>query len=145
MNMRQSVETVLRKYAVFSGRASRSEYWWWLLATMIVGMIAQALDYSLFDTENGGAAILSSVFSLVTFVPHISVCARRLHDTNRTGWLQLIPLVAAAIIFASVFTQSQTAIAIAAVLVGISVLLLIYWMIKRGTEGPNDYGEDPLA
>ncbi len=82
MTFQDSVKTCLTKYADFSGRAMRSEYWWFFLFTLLA-----SLALSLFSNA------LSVVFSLATLVPSIAAAARRLHDTNRSGWWQLIVLV----------------------------------------------------
>lgn len=96
-----------RKYAVFSGRASRSEYWWWALFSAIVGIAIEALYIpSLLARPRGGgfhldagivvAAIVASVWGLATIVPTLALLWRRLHDANFSGlfWLfSFVPLV----------------------------------------------------
>ncbi len=82
MTFQDSVKACLTKYADFGGRATRSEYWWFFLFTLLV-----SLALSLFSN------MLSAVFSLATLVPSIAAAARRLHDTNRSGWWQLIILL----------------------------------------------------
>jgi len=75
------------KYADFSGRARRKEYWMFILYYMIIYMVLSVID-GIF-----GTFILGFIFSLVLLVPSISLATRRLHDTNRTGWWQLIVLI----------------------------------------------------
>ena len=70
------------KYADFSGRASRPEYWWFVLFIIVVGIVVSM-----------GGNFASGVFTLATIVPCIAVATRRLHDTHRSGWWQLISLV----------------------------------------------------
>jgi uncharacterized membrane protein YhaH (DUF805 family) len=82
MTFQESVKVCLTKYADFSGRAGRSEYWWFLLFIVMVGAAT-----SLVSTT------LSGLFSLATLLPSIAAAARRLHDTNRSGWWQLVCLV----------------------------------------------------
>ncbi|WP_348787691.1 DUF805 domain-containing protein [Leifsonia sp. NPDC080035] len=96
-----------RKYAVFSGRASRSEYWWWVLFSAIVGIAIEALYVpSLLLRPRGGgfhldagivvAAIVASIWGLATIVPTLALVWRRLHDANFSGafWLfAFVPLV----------------------------------------------------
>jgi uncharacterized membrane protein YhaH (DUF805 family) len=119
MNFFEAVKSVLIKnYVGFSGRAPRSEYWYFVLFAVIVSVVLQTLDTGLFpDAET---PILSSVFSLATFLPSIAVAIRRLHDIDRTGWWFLIA-----------FTV-------------IGLIVLIVWFCQRGTVGPNRFGADPL-
>ena len=79
MTFQESIRTCFTKYVDFNGRASRSEYWWFFLFLVVVSVVL-----SLFSHE------LYIVFSLATFLPSIAAAARRLHDTNRSGWWQLI-------------------------------------------------------
>ena len=105
----------LKKYAEFSGRASRKEFWLFTLfntlAYLILGIVGLVLDLP-----------LGLLYALGTWLPVISIQVRRLHDTNRSGWwwwLVLLPLIGFIIVFV--------------------------WMVSRGTEGDNDYGPDPLS
>jgi uncharacterized membrane protein YhaH (DUF805 family) len=82
MNFGESVSTCFRKYADFNGCASRPEFWWWVLFTFIATGVLNALNYR-----------LSAAFSVATFLPSIAVGARRLHDTDRSGWLQLLGII----------------------------------------------------
>lgn len=82
MTFLESITTCFKKYADFEGCATRSEFWWWALFNLLAMIVLSAIS----DT-------LSLVFSLGTLVPYIAVTARRLHDTNRSGWLQLVGLI----------------------------------------------------
>ncbi|TWD52322.1 uncharacterized membrane protein YhaH (DUF805 family) [Pseudomonas sp. SJZ131] len=79
---------VLKKYAVFTGRASRREYWMFFLINL---GIAFALGF--IEAFLGGKGILSNIYSLVMFLPSIAVGIRRMHDTDRSGWWILLPIV----------------------------------------------------
>ena len=84
MTFGESIKTCFSKYADFSGRASRSEYWWWFLFLFLVlGTIAASI---VSDT-------VSALFSLATVVPSLAVGCRRLHDIDKSGWFQLLNLV----------------------------------------------------
>jgi uncharacterized membrane protein YhaH (DUF805 family) len=79
MNFQESIQTCFKKYADFSGRASRPEYWWFALFLVVASLVLQSLS-----------VWLGAVFTLGTIVPSIAAATRRLHDTNRSGWWQLI-------------------------------------------------------
>lgn len=82
MNFQESVKTCLTKYADFSGRASRSEYWWFALFIVIGNLVLSYVSHT-----------VSLLFALATLLPSIAAVARRLHDTDRSGWLQLLNLI----------------------------------------------------
>lgn len=79
--------TGLKKYAVFSGRSRRKEYWMFILfnfiITFIIGLISGII----------GAPDFSSIYSLAVLIPSIAIGVRRMHDTNRSGWWILLPIV----------------------------------------------------
>jgi uncharacterized membrane protein YhaH (DUF805 family) len=81
MTFLDAVRVCVAKYSDFDGRATRSEYWWFFLAVLI-GSAAASTD-----------PMLGVVFSVAAFVPMLAVGARRLHDTNRSGWWQLLVVV----------------------------------------------------
>ena len=82
MNFQDAIKTCLSNYAVFEGRASRSEYWWFILFTLLVGGALSVVSEK-----------LNILFEIAVFLPSIAAAARRLHDTNRSGWMQLIALI----------------------------------------------------
>ncbi|MEB0136949.1 DUF805 domain-containing protein [Actimicrobium sp. CCC2.4] len=82
MTFTDAIKTCFSKYADFNDRASREEYWYFALFTLLGSLVLTMID----NTASG-------VFSLVTLVPSIAAASRRLHDTNRSGWLQLLWLV----------------------------------------------------
>jgi uncharacterized membrane protein YhaH (DUF805 family) len=82
MTFIDSIRTCFTKYADFKGCASVSEFWWWVLFTFLA-----SAALGIFSDK------ASAVFSLATLLPSIAVGARRLHDTNRSGWLQLLWLI----------------------------------------------------
>lgn len=111
----------LKKYAVFSGRARRREFWLFLLFTLLIGVALVAID-GLTGTYNkdAGLGLLSGVWALGTFIPYLAVGVRRFHDTGRSGWWWLISLVP---------------------LVG-SIVLLVFF-VKDSEPGSNRYGPNP--
>jgi uncharacterized membrane protein YhaH (DUF805 family) len=118
MNMATAVKTVLGKYATFSGRAPRSEYWWWLLAMIILFTVLALIDGALIAPMAGMDAFqpdagqpMSLVVSLGLLLPNLAVTVRRLHDTDRSGWwilLGLIPVIGT-IVLLVFYVQPSTA------------------------------------
>jgi uncharacterized membrane protein YhaH (DUF805 family) len=102
-----AVKRAFQKYATFSGRASRSEFWWWFLANAIIGMILYLLFLALaFSSgrpgEIAGIAwvpmVLLIIYSLAVIVPNIAVTVRRLHDAGFSGWFYLFSVVGLGIV-----------------------------------------------
>lgn len=142
----------IRKYATFSGRARRKEYWMFLLAnfliTLALGLVSGFLG--LFDAR--GNSPLVSLFSPFTWLPTLSVTARRLHDINRTGWWQcagvaLIPFIIVIIVLAAGGDEVSGALlgvaAATALLAAALGITLFVFSCTAGTVGPNKYGPDP--
>ena len=119
MNFLEAIKSGFSHYVTFSGRAIRSEYWYWALFALLGGLATEILDAGIFATQ--APTPLNSVFYLLTILPSLAISVRRLHDIDRTGWWVLI-------------TFSL-----------IGVFLLIYWACKRGTPGPNRFGPDPFG
>jgi uncharacterized membrane protein YhaH (DUF805 family) len=119
MNFVQATKSGFSQYVTFSGRAVRSEYWYWVLFSSIGSVITIILDIAIFDYR--GVAPFTDIFDLVLFLPSLAVAARRLHDIDRTAWWLLLMLT------------------------GIGTILLIVWFCFRGTPGSNRFGPDPLG
>ena len=87
--------TVLKKYVQFSGRARRSEYWYFFLFSTIVSMILAGIDYAI-GTRSGdafsGGGVLGNIYSVAVLLPSIAVGVRRMHDVGKSGWFLLIPI-----------------------------------------------------
>ncbi len=110
--------TAMKKYAVFSGRARRSEYWYFVLFYIII-MIGMSLLDSVFGTAPG---FFTYAFYLLILLPSLSVTVRRLHDTDRSGWWVLITLIPV-----------------------IGGIVMIVFTVQEGTRGDNRFGPDPKA
>lgn len=110
--------SVLKQYAVFSGRARRTEYWMFVLCNVIVMLLLSMVDKLI----GGDKELISSIYSLAVLLPSSAVAARRLHDTDRSGWWLLLGLIPI-----------------------IGTLVLIYFMVCNGQQGPNRFGDDPKA
>ena len=86
---------VLKKYAVFSGRARRKEYWMFFLFNFIFSLVASLIDLGigLLTFAVFGLGLLSILYALAVFVPGLAVSVRRLHDVGKSGWYLLINLI----------------------------------------------------
>jgi uncharacterized membrane protein YhaH (DUF805 family) len=84
---------VLKKYAVFTGRASRQEFWMFVLIHSLIFFGLSLLPIFLKSVTETDQSILKSVYSLAVFIPHLAVHIRRMHDTGRNGWWVCVPIV----------------------------------------------------
>ena len=99
MNFIQSISTCMRKYVTFSGRATRSEFWWFYLFTVLVNLVASFVGNLIFmSTFNIFFLYLSTITSLILLLPSLAVAVRRLHDVGRSGWWILIAFTVIGII-----------------------------------------------
>lgn len=108
---------VLKKYAVFVGRAHRQEYWMFVLFSVIISLVLSAVE-----TILGLPGILSIIYGLGVLVPSIAVGVRRLHDTDRSGWWTLVSLVPI-----------------------LGIIILIVFLAQDSKPGSNQYGANPKA
>jgi uncharacterized membrane protein YhaH (DUF805 family) len=144
----------LKKYADFSGRAPRAEYWWYALATVIIGMGLAYLDKVIDGPTVGETGLLSLVFTLATLVPGLAVAIRRLHDIDRTGWwvvLNFWSYVFVVLGLSSAGTTEQLfkgnlafGLVFLITMLVCSVTMLVF-AVTQGTEGSNRYGPDPYG
>ncbi len=104
--------SVLKRYAVFSGRARRAEYWYFVLFNAIVGIAIQILFTVLATVaHNKNIANIAFLYTLAVLIPSFAVAVRRLHDTNRSGWwmlISLIPFIGVVALFVFMLLDSQT-------------------------------------
>lgn len=137
------------RYAQFSGRAPRAEYWWFYLATLIINRVLSFVD----KKTSGEEGLLSGIFWLIILVPWLAVTIRRLHDTNRSGWWLVTPVVPFAAFLAvmiqtgiagvDVETHYPVAFYGSLILLVLAAIVLFVFMVLPGNSGPNRYGEDP--
>lgn len=120
MDFQTAVRTCLAvKYVDFTGRAARSEYWWFALFTVIVQIVLHLLQFILGETLTG---ILSGLVALAFLLPSLAVSVRRLHDKDKSGWFLLLGFIPI-----------------------IGGLILLFWFVTPGTPGANRFGADPLG
>lgn len=111
------LDVLKNRYATFSGRARRKEYWMFFLFNLLI-----AIGLSILEAIVGLPGILGGLYALAVLIPNIAVTVRRLHDTGRTGWWILIALVPF-----------------------IGWIILIVFMVLDGQPGDNAYGPNPKA
>ncbi len=170
----QAVSRFWRKFGVFSGRASRSEYWWWTLASTGVsfvlqlvgtllsgGFVAQPQDLDLLSARY----VLPLLWSLATFVPALALAVRRLHDTNRSGWWYLLvlpSLIGAVLMLVSLgslnleqlATDGPAGMSLAPLLLGLgllvvgsigSIVLIVFYILGPDPRGQRFDRAQPTA
>lgn len=151
------VPNPLRQYAVFSGRTGRGEYWRWVLFVIVVYVIAEIVDgmviapargFIPFESDAGKPLTIAAM--LAVLIPHLAATARRLHDIDRSGWWVLaLPVIVALLYFSLpqfvILVFNQQAIETGALVmacVGLAALLvLLFWLTKKGDRAPNRFGE----
>ena len=147
MSFRQAVISGLYYYATFTGRASRSAFWYFLLFCFLCGLVAGILDSAFFQyhtvAANGSQIIVtpqrfSWIPTIVLFLPNLAITVRRLHDTDHSGWWLGLNMAVCGLI---VLTKQPLLILV----VLITYSTLIIFLCRRGTQGDNRYGHDPLA
>jgi uncharacterized membrane protein YhaH (DUF805 family) len=111
MDFMTAVKTCLGKYVTFTGRATRPEYWYFVLFSFVASLIAAVVDALI-----GAGHVLASLVNLALFLPELAAAVRRLHDSDRTGWWCLIGLVPI-----------------------VGVIVLIVFLCQKGTEGANRF------
>ncbi len=112
---------VLKKYAVFSGRSSRKEFWYFSLISFLIAIVLAVADVmtGTIDAEIG-IGLLGGIYAIAVLIPGIAVSVRRLHDTDRSGWwllISFIPLIGA-------------------------IVLIVFWA-QDSQPGENQYGSNP--
>ena len=86
----------ITNYANFKDRTTRADFWWAVLGMIILSFVVGLVGGMIFGNNESGTNILSSIWSLITLIPGIALCVRRLHDIGKSGWwvlLELVPLV----------------------------------------------------
>ena len=113
--------TVLKRYATFSGRSARGEYWYFLLFYFLILIALTVLDVltGLFN-ESSGIGLLTGLFAWAMFIPSLAVSIRRLHDTAHSGWWFLITFIPV-----------------------IGGIWLLVYMVQDSADGDNRYGPNP--
>jgi uncharacterized membrane protein YhaH (DUF805 family) len=128
---RYFIDTLKNRYAAFKGRATRSEYWYFLLFSIIIALILTALDSMIINpllgiqplVETARTGILGTLFSFGTLIPSVALAIRRLHDIGKSGWWILLGIIPVVNI--------------------IGIFVLLYFFIKDSQPGENQFGSNP--
>ncbi len=120
MGFGTAVSTVFKKYGGFSGRARRSEYWWWTLFVGIVTIAAVLMDGSSGTDVADGTGPVQGLVTLALLLPNLTVTVRRLHDTGRSGWRVLFGIVPV-----------------------VGFILLLVWTVQDSDPLSNRFGFSP--
>jgi uncharacterized membrane protein YhaH (DUF805 family) len=128
MNFQEAITSCFRRYADFNGRSARSEFWYFYLLNIGIGVVFGLLEVIVLamsgGQQNAGSGVISILSDVVSFalvLPGLSVFVRRMHDTNRSGWWYFLALTI------------------------VGIIPLIIWAATRGTIGENRFGPDPLG
>ena len=117
MTFQKSIETYFKKYFVFDGRAKRSEFWWFVLFCFLLGIVTAFLDVVVLGYAWAQYGPINTIANLILTIPLLSAGARRLHDTNRSGWWQLI------------------------IITIVGYIPLIIWLASEGKKKKNKFGK----
>ena len=172
MNFATAVRTCLSKYFSFSGRASRSEYWWFLLFVVLGSIVFTLLDGVLFgaDASAGNSqGTLAPLWQLAMFIPLLSAGWRRLQDGGRPGWYILLPMLVSLVsivgLFFGIFTfgvieqnaadpemlrgpaavLGLSGIFVVAIVQLVLTILMLWWLTRPSEPGANAYGPVPVG
>jgi uncharacterized membrane protein YhaH (DUF805 family) len=118
MSFVDAIKSVFTQYVGFSGRARRSEFWYFYLFTILLSIVASIVQRAMTNSTNG---IVTTIIGLAIILPYLAVAVRRLHDTSRSGWWLLIGLIP---------------------VVG-TIILIVFWV--QDSHGDNQYGPSPKA
>lgn len=170
MGFSEAVRVCLSKSLTFSDRASRSEYWWFVLFVVAVSVVLAIVDIILFGTNpttGESQALLSVLFQLAMLIPLLAASWRRLHDIGKPGWYILAPMIVSVVfvvgllsgIFAFGLAENQgvspdtlrgpaallgmSGIVLFGALLVLLALLMIWWLTRPSDQASNAYGPTP--
>lgn len=172
MSFSEAVRTCIGKYALFAGRASCPEFWWFCLFVIVVSIVLSAIDAMLFGSDpvtgEPNGSLLSGIFQIAVFLPLLAAGWRRLQDSGRPGAYILLPMILSlgfslAFLFGvfgfglmeregvdpEALTGGAVILGGAGLLVAVIVqivvaILMLWWLTRPSDPGPNDYGPPPL-
>jgi uncharacterized membrane protein YhaH (DUF805 family) len=142
----------LKKYADFTGRAPRAEFWWFYLGTLVAYLVAMIVDSLVGIELLGPYGLFTLLIAVALILPGLAATVRRLHDTNRSGWwvlIAVVPYFIMGVMMGRSMASGDTAGMASAGLVGLIALAggiaMIVVMVLPGNKGDNRFGPDPYA
>ncbi len=140
MGFREAVTVCIQDYYTFSGRACRPECWWFFLFVVVGSVLLSAIDAVIFGEDM--LLGLSGLFALLTLLPQIAVAWRRMHDTGRPGWLNLLAVVP--IVRQLIILPKDPILEIVLGIVSLVLtLVVLVWLALPSQPGLNRYGPEP--
>ena len=117
VDMKEALVLFFSNYVNFRDRSNRGEFWWFMLASLLISIVSSVIDVALFGDLGAEVGVLSNIWSLAILIPSFALNARRLHDIDRTGWWQLL-------IFVPI----------------IGWIVLLVWFCQKPDPHPNRFG-----
>jgi len=172
MPFSESIKTCLSKYVTFSGRAARSEYWWFVLFFVVVSVVLGMIDRAIFGVDpvtNETNKLLGGLFGLAMFLPILAAGWRRMHDAGKPGWYLLLPMLVSFATFAFLMmgvvafsglenagvnsdalrgpaaVLGLTGMVAVGVVQTVLAVLLIWWLTRPSDPSSNEYGPPPVS
>ncbi len=140
MGFREAVTVCIQDYYTFSGRARRPEFWWFFLFVVVGSVLLSAIDAVIFGEDM--LLGLNGLFALLTLLPQIAVAWRRMHDTGRPGWLNLLAVVP--IVRQLIILPRDPILEIVLGIVSLVLtLVVLVWLALPSQPGLNRYGPEP--
>ena len=147
LELMKATNTCFKKYFILSGRASRSEFWWFICFQGIVGLALGIGELGYYGLESEQTGLASTAVMLLFFCPNLTVSFRRLHDTGKSGWYLLLPAAGfvVGITFGAITGNllGQAASIISGIIIVMGYLILLWWYIKPSDPNENKYGPPP--
>ncbi len=140
MGFREAVTACIQDYYTFSGRARRPEYWWFFLFVIAGSVLLAVIDAVIFGEDM--LLGLNGLFGLLTFLPQLAVSWRRMHDTGRPGWFNLLPVAPTVPLF--IIDSGDPVPRLVLMFISVVVMIaVLVWLVLPSQPVPNRFGPKP--
>ena len=140
MGFREAVTACIQDYYTFSGRARRPEYWWFFLFVIAGSVLLAVIDAVIFGEDM--LLGLNGLFGLLTFLPQLAVSWRRMHDTGRPGWFNLLPVAPFVLLF--IIDSGDPVPRLVLMFISVVVMIaVLVWLVLPSQPVPNRFGPEP--
>ena len=140
MGFREAVTVCIQDYYTFSGRARRPEFWWFFLFVVVGTLLLSAVDAVIFGEDM--LLGLNGLFGLLTFLPQLAVSWRRMHDTGRPGWFNLLPVAPTVPLF--IIDSGDPVPRLVLMFISAVVMIaVLVWLVQPSQPVPNQFGPKP--